>query len=234
MWEWLLSPVDASRAHDVGWAVSWHARAMVMGWGVLAPSAVLIARFFKVMPGQKWPEQLDNKVWWRSHWMGQSVVFMLTLVGLALVWPPSWQDLDLHRILGYCVLLGLLFQTLLGVARGSKGGPTETMPDGSLRGDHYDMTPRRIVFERVHKTFGYLLLMLATATIVAGLWDVNGPRWMWLVLAFWWVFYACTFTALQRRGMAVDTYQAIWGADPAHPGNQQAVSNWWQHTTRRR
>ena len=106
MWERLLSPVDATRAHDVGWAISWHARVMVLGWGVLAPSVVLLARFFKVMPGQKWPEQLDNKVWWHSHWMGQTIVLLLTLAGFALVWPPSWAKLDLHRIMGYCVLTG--------------------------------------------------------------------------------------------------------------------------------
>ena len=234
MWEWLLSAVDPSRAHDVGWAVSWHARAMVLGWGIMAPSVVLIARFFKVMPGQNWPVQLDNKVWWRSHWMGQSVVFALTLIGLALVWPPSWAGLSLHMIMGYCVLIGLLVQTVLGIARGSKGGPSEAAADGSLRGDHYDMTSRRLIFELVHKTVGYCLLTLAVATIVVGMWDANAPRWMWLVLVIWWMFYVCAFAMLQRAGMAVDTYQAIWGTDIVHPGNQQPTSNWWQRTTRRR
>jgi hypothetical protein len=27
------------------------------------------------------------------------------------------------------------------------------------------------------------------------------------------------WVTLQRRGLAVDTYQAIWGPDPQHPGN---------------
>lgn len=223
MWDWLLSPVDAARAHEVGWAVSWHARVMVLGWGILAPSAVLIARFFKVMPGQKWPEQLDNKTWWRSHWMGQSLVFGLTLLGLVLVWPSSWQNLGLHQVLGYCVLLGLLVQMVLGVARGSKGGPTAKCPKGSLRGDHYDMTHRRRVFELVHKTLGYILLLVAAGTILAGLWEANGPRWMWLCLAIWWSLYLFAFAMLQRRGMAVDTYQAIWGDDLSHPGNRRAA-----------
>ena len=224
MWDWLLSPVDAARAHEVSWAVSWHARVMVLGWGILAPSAVLVARFFKVMPGQKWPEQLDNKTWWHSHWMGQSLVFGLTLLGLVLVWPPSWQNLGLHQVLGYCVLFGLLVQTILGIARGSKGGPTAKCPDGSPRGDHYDMTRRRRVFELLHKTLGYILLLVAAGTILAGLWEANGPRWMWLCLALWWSLYLFAFAMLQRRGMAVDTYQAIWGDDLSHPGNRRAAS----------
>ena len=50
--DWLLAPIDPTRAHEVGLAISWHARLMVLGWGILAPLAVIIARFFKVMPGQ--------------------------------------------------------------------------------------------------------------------------------------------------------------------------------------
>ncbi|MEP5758910.1 MAG: cytochrome B [Litoreibacter sp.] len=234
MWEWLFFPIDAARANGAGWAVSWHARAMVLGWGVLAPCVVLIARFFKIMPGQKSPEQLDNKVWWRSHWMGQSVVLLLTLAGLALVWSPNWERMNLHQFMGYSLLIGLLLQTTLGIPRGSKGGPTDTTSNGSLRGDHYDMTQRRLMFELVHKTLGYVLLMLAAGTILVGLWDANGPRWMWLALAIWWVFYVCAFAMLQRRGMAIDTYQAIRGTDAVHPGNRRADTNWWQHTTRRR
>ena len=223
MWDWLLSPVDAARAHDVGWAVSWHARVMVVGWGILAPSAILMARFFKVMPGQNWPDQLDSKMWWHSHWMGQTVVFGLTLLGLILVWPPNWQNFGLHRMLGYGVLAGVLIQMVLGMARGSKGGPTATGAGGSLRGDHYDMTRRRRVFERVHKTFGYIVLLTAACTILVGLWEANGPRWMWLCLALWWSIYLFAFAMLQRRGMAVDTYKAIWGPDLTHPGNRRSA-----------
>jgi len=193
MWDWLLLPIDAGRGHDVGSLVSWHARMMVLGWGVLAPLAVFVARFFKVTPNQNWPEQLDNQLWWRSHWMGQSV------------------------------------QIALGLRRGSKGGPTSPAPDGSIRGDHYDMTPWRRKFEAMHKTIGYGVLILAALTILLGLWDVNGPRWIWIAIVTWWVALVCLFVILQKRGMAVDTYQAIWGTDPVHPGNQNSGSNWGMH-----
>lgn len=226
MLDWLLSPIDAQRAHDVGFAVSWHARAMVLGWGFLAPMSILIARFFKVMPNQNWPQELDNQMWWRSHWMGHSMVLLLSVFGFALVLPADWEQMTLHRWCGYGVLLLLICQVFLGLMRGSKGGPTALASDGSPRGDHYDMTPRRRGFEALHKTIGYGVLLLSVITIILGLWDANGPRWMWGVLVIWWLTFICLFAALQSKGRAVDTYQAIWGTDTSHPGNQGATPKW--------
>lgn len=226
MLEWLLSPIDPSRAHEVGWAISWHARVMVVGWGILAPLAVIIARFFKVMPGQDWPRELDNQVWWRSHWKGQVLVFVLSVIGVALVLPADFSALSLHTGFGYLVLLGMTVQVGLGVFRGSKGGPTAPAADGSPRGHHYDMTPWRRMFEVLHKSIGYAVLVLAALTILLGLWKSNGPVWMWLVLIVWWICLCVVFAILQRRGMAVDTYQAIWGTDAAHPGNQRPAPGW--------
>ncbi len=224
--EWLLAPIDPARVHEVGTALSWHGRAMVLGWGILAPLAVLIARFFKVLPRQDWPRELDTKFWWRSHWMGQSVVFLLSVFGLALVLPADWSRLGLHGWLGYAVLALLVLQVGLGIFRGSKGGPTAPASDGSWRGHHYDMTPWRRAFEALHKSLGYGVLALAAITILAGLWAANAPIWMWLALAIWWPALILVFLAFQRRGMAVDTYQAIWGDDPDHPGNRLPDPGW--------
>ncbi|MEL6588208.1 MAG: cytochrome b561 domain-containing protein, partial [Pseudomonadota bacterium] len=226
MWEWLLSPIDAARAHEVGFAISWHARAMVLAWGVLAPVAVIIARFFKVLPGQDWPRELDSMAWWRTHWIGQSFVAALTLAGLMLVLPTDWSAMSWHNWLGYGVIGGVVAQILLGLFRGSKGGPTAPAPDGSLHGHHYDMTPWRRKFEALHKSLGYGVIALAMVTILLGLWKANAPVWMWLALAVWWPALLAVFVMLQRRGMAVDTYQAIWGNDPSHPGNQGPPPGW--------
>ncbi|WP_147112284.1 cytochrome b561 domain-containing protein [Tateyamaria sp. syn59] len=220
--DWLLAPIDPSRAHEVGFAISWHARSMVLAWGILAPMAVIIARFFKVMPGQDFPREIDNLTWWRSHWMGQSLVVGLSLLGLVLVLPSDFATMSLHNWLGYAVLAGAGAQVLLGLFRGSKGGPT----DSQMRGHHYDMTPWRRVFEVLHKGIGYSVILLAIVTIVLGLWKANGPVWMWLVLTVWWTALAIAFVTMQKRGMAIDTYQAIWGTDPSHPGNQGPPPGW--------
>ena len=225
MWEWLLEPVDPSRPHLVDFAVSWHGRIMVLAWGVLAPLAIIAARFLKVLPWQDWPSELDSQFWWRSHWIGQSIVVALTIFGVALVYSgittKGW-----HGYLGYSVLIIAVSQAGLGMVRGSKGGPTARGPDGSLRGDHYDMTRWRLMFEAAHKSLGYLALALALLTVVFGLWSANAPRWMWLTIVVWWMLLLTISVVLQYRGWAVDTYQAIWGPDLHHPGNRRPSQGW--------
>jgi len=226
--EWLIAPLDPARPHEVGIALSWHARFMVLGWGILTPLAIIIARYFKVLPGQDWPRELDNKFWWRSHWMTQTLVLFLTAVGLALILasPQNTGEAIVHRMLGYAILVLAAVQALSGLFRGSKGGPTDPRADGSLRGDHYDMTPHRLLFERVHKGCGYLALALMVGAITTGIWTANAPNWMWLMLLAWWAVLAAISVYLQRQGRAVDTYQAIWGPDPAHPGNRMEQQGW--------
>ena len=82
------------------------------------------------------------------------------------------------------------------------------------------------IFEHVHKSTGYLLILLATAAILSGLWVANAPVWMWIALAAWWCVQILVFAWLQRSGYAVDTYQAIWGPDSRHPGNGMKPIGW--------
>lgn len=223
MMEWLLAPMDPGAPHEVGGYLSWHARLMVLAWGILAPLGVFVARYFKVLPGQDWPQALDNHLWWNTHRICQYSACVLMLVGLWLILnagPITYRP-GPHALLGWSALALALVQIMGGILRGTKGGPTDPAPDGTLRGDHYDMTPRRLAFEYIHKSAGYLGLALAVAAILTGLWQANAPNWMWLVLVLWWLGLLVASVRLQRRGMAVDTYQAIWGPDPRLPGNQR-------------
>lgn len=231
MWEYLSAPIDAERAHELSDTQLWHARMMFLAWGIIAPTAVIIARFFKVLPGQDWPNRLDSQFWWRYHWIGHSIVLVLTLVAAALVYLNSGSDHHWHGFLGYVVVALVCFQVILGYFRGTKGGPLDPLPDGSLRGDHYSMSGRRRRFELLHKSVGYATLLIALTTLFFGLWLSNSPRWMWFLVIAWWCLLVCVFIALQRRGMALDTYQAIWGPEPVHPGNKLPVS--WGMNRRR-
>lgn len=228
MLDWLLSPIDAERAHEISFAVSWHARTMTLAWGILVPMAIFAARYLKVMPGQDWPNELDNKSWWHCHWMGQALAYGFSLLGFGLILGSRNGPFspDLHTMLGYVVLALGAVQVLLGVFRGSKGGPTAPAIDGSLNGDHYDMTPKRLLFERLHRTLGYLALLLGALAILSGLWKANAPSWMWLSIVMFWCFLAVLSVVMQKRGMAVDTYQAIWGPDPSLPGNKIPKEGW--------
>lgn len=220
MVEWLLGAIDPSRPHEVAPLVAWHGRLMVFTWSVAIPLGVLAARFGKVWPGQNWPQELDNKTWWRAHLMAQNAAAVAAALALALIVAAAWSgDAPLHRLLGWAALALLALQILSGWMRGSKGGPTAPDREGGWRGDHYDMTRRRVMFEYWHKTAGYAALMLALAATVSGMWAANAPRWMWLGLAALWTLHVGVFIALQRAGRSVDTYQAIWGVSRRHPGN---------------
>lgn len=226
--DWLLAPIDSMRPHDVGILLSWHGRIMVVAWAFLIPVGVLLARFFKVLPGQDWPRHLDNRTWWLGHLVLQQLGAALTLLGLLLVLLETGGNSDRisHWAPGYFVVAATLVMIAAGWLRGSKGGPTDPAADGSLAGDHYDMTVRRRVFEYVHKTVGYAAVTVSVAAIYSGLWYANAAHWMWLVITLWWIILITVFVTLQRRGHSLDTYQAIWGPEKTHPGNRLKPIGW--------
>lgn len=221
MVDWLLAPIDPARPHDLAEAAYWHGRLMVLAWAFLFPIGILAARFFKVMPGQDWPRVIDNLAWWHAHLALQYTGGAVVLIALGLIlWSPGGGGL--HAVFGWWVIALCLYQFLAGWLRGTKGGPT----DNSMRGDHYDMTPRRKLFEYSHKSLGYLALVLSVGAIATGLWLANAPRWMWLAILAWWATLIIAFIAFQRRGMSVDTYQALWGPSEDHPGNRMKPIGW--------
>ena len=225
MFEWLNLPLSGVSTHTLApWAM-WHARCMVLAWGVLLPLGVLAARFFKVTPRQDWPHALDNRAWWHAHRALQWAGVIVMSLGAALAWGQGGNPgaaARAHAWAGWLLCAVAWLQIAGGLARGSKGGPT----DRQLRGDHYDMTPRRLAFERVHKALGWLALLAALAVVALGLQRADAPRWMALALALWALALGAAFVHWQRRGRCIDTYQAIWGPDARHPGNRIAPIGW--------
>lgn len=220
-----MAPLSgASEHHLAPWAF-WHARWMVLGWGVLLPAGALAARYFKVWPGQRWPQQLDNKTWWQLHRMLQWAGIVAMTIGALLAWGQGQRATvaaSIHAWVGWTLIgLGWL-QVAAGLARGSKGGPT----DLRLRGDHYDMTAYRRRFERLHKGLGWLAVLAAVVVIALGLTLADAPRWMALLLCGWWSALALLALRWQRQGRCIDTYQAIWGPNPTHPGNRLRPTGW--------
>ena len=229
MLEWLLAPLSGAATHSLAPWAYWHARLMVLGWAVLLPVGVLVARFYKVTPRQDWPRQLDNKTWWHAHRGLQWAGVVAVAGGAAWAWgqgsaasSAASSAAQLHATLGWALCAAALLQIVGGQLRGSKGGPTGEQ----MRGDHYDMTPRRRWFERVHKGLGWLALLASVLAIALGLWVADAPRWMALALALWWLALGIAFARLQAAGRCIDTYQAIWGPDRAHPGNALPQPGW--------
>jgi hypothetical protein len=225
MIDWLLQPLSGSAHHVIAPWASWHARGMVLAWGVLLPLGALVARYYKVTPVQRWPAELDNKTWWHAHRGLQWTGVLVMSVAAALAWGRgrgASAAALVHAWAGWALVAAGWLQVVYGLRRGSKGGPTET----TLRGDHYDMTPRRLHFERVHKGLGWLSVLAAIGVIALGLHLADAPRWMAVVLAAWWLLLIAAAWQLQRQGRCIDTYQAIWGPDPRHPGNRLPPVGW--------
>lgn len=233
MVDWLLLPLSGSSQHQIAPWAYWHARCMVLAWGVLMPVGALAARYFKVLPRQPWPEQLDNKAWWHTHRALQWAGVALMSLGALLAWGQGSGAGTValaHAWAGWALVALGWVQIAAGLRRGTKGGPT----DVQMQGDHYNMTPHRMGFERLHKGLGWLALLAAVAVMVLGLQLADAPRWMAVVLAAWWLLLAGAAWQWQRQGRCIDTYQAIWGPDPRHPGNHLKPIGWGvrrPHTT---
>jgi hypothetical protein len=147
MMEWLLTPISGATGHAIAPWAALHGRLMVLSWSFLLPVGMLAARYFKVTPGQDWPRALDNKLWWRTHlWVQSAGVAAMTLAVLIALENASGAGgaAPVHRLCGWTAAAIAWLQVAGALLRGDKGGPTEP----ALRGDHYDMTPRRVAFER--------------------------------------------------------------------------------------
>ncbi len=221
---WALTPISGADDHAIEPVLAWHGRLMVASWGVILPVGVTIARYFKVTPRQDWPRQLDNKFWFYNHrrlqWLGVATMSLALVFALQRSGENSSAAASAHRLIGWMVVAAGWTQVAATWFRGTKGGPTEP----ELRGDHYDMTPRRVAFEALHKCLGWTAIAFAAAGMFLGLVITDAPRWMPLTLALWWIVYGASAGGLQAKGWRVDTYRAIWGPDPSLPGNRRASS----------
>ncbi len=207
--------------------IAWHGRLMVIAWVFLLPAGIIVARFFKITPRQRWPDEIDNRFWWRSHLWLQCLGGIALLVALVLiliapedVHRQNW----LHRYLGWLLVSLCFVQFMSGLLRGTTGGPDRPAPDGTFSGDHFDMTLRRRVFEAVHRSNGYLLLVLSVASVVTGIATALAPVWKLPLIVMWWLLLIAAFVYLQRRGMHLDSYQAIWGQGASPETRHQIIS----------
>ncbi len=235
---WFVLPVAVLLASVVGFglalsgsvtsAMAVHAALMLTAWGLLIPAGGIVARYFKVMPGQDFPRVVENLTWWRWHRGLQYGGMAVATVALGVILSETGGRFDtLHGRCGLAVMTLGWLQVVSGLLRGTKGGPTDSRanPLGpeTWRGDHYDMTPRRHVFEAWHKPAGWAAVMLASATILFGLQLVGSPAWLLFVVG---ALQATIFISIVdgvARQRWVATYASLWGPDPRHPGNRSTA-----------
>ena len=199
-------------------AFYWHGAMMAVAWLVLIPAGGIVARFYKVRLTQDYPAQLDDRFWWDTHRIVQSTGAALAALAVWWAYDARGEVIDWqvgHVQLGIVALGLCALQMLSPLLRGSKGGPTDTYADPAdpltWRGDHYDMTLQRRLFEAWHKKAGYAAMAVALAALWTGIETAGLPDW-WKggILAAVAVFGLC-FARLTRQWRRVDTWLAIWG-----------------------
>lgn len=127
-----------------------HGCMMVISWIVLAPNAILFARYFKfIFPSVK---PCNIQFWFHIH---RPFMMCVTLASLAafitILWDNKWSWVDyeidmiefIHSIFGICTIGFSVIQMILGTLRPDK--------------DH----PRRCVFNHVHRTLGISTFILS-------------------------------------------------------------------------
>ena len=193
---------------------------MALAWLVLLPAGALIARFYKVRPAPGRSHRLDDQFWWNTHRVLQTLGAALAALAAWWAYVARGRVMDwpvLHVQLGAAALALCAAQILVPLFRGTKGGPTDEFADPAdpltWRGDHYDMTLRRRLFERWHKNGGYVAMGLGVAASWTGI-DLVGLEedWQWGVAVCVGVF-AVLFTRLSLQRRRVDTWLAIRGPE---------------------
>jgi len=199
----------------------WHGLMMALAWLVLLPAGALVARFYKVLPRQDFPAVTDSKAWWRAHLLLQYGGTALAAAGLWAAWDAldgAWNLSNPHAVLGLAVMGLCAMQVVSAWLRGTKGGPTDTHADpadpGTWRGDHFDMTRRRRLFEGWHKRGGYLAFLLAVPATWLGVGLIGLPGWVQALPLVSAAVFAAAYARLTRRRRRVDTWAAIWGPSP--------------------
>ena len=193
-----------------------HAALMTTAWAGIMPMGALIARYGKVTRHQRFPDELDNRFWWNWHRGLQYAGVALSAVGLvAVLGVTGGGGQTTHGQYGLALALLSVVQVAGAALRGTKGGPTDEGADPghpeTWRGDHFDMTRRRVVFEAVHKTLGWSTLAGAGVVILLGVQLVGAPGWLLAVLGAAYLTLAMVAFIQASSRRRVTTYAAIWG-----------------------
>lgn len=207
----------------------YHALLMVGIWFVLVPVCIIAIRYGKPKPrphGIREEILLRHAAWWwfSLHKFGFYFAMGLALAGAAVALTVSGGfSGSVHSLFGIAaVALGCL-QLVSAWLRGTHGGRYYHTADpddpATWHGDHYNMTPRRRMFEAYHKTAGYFAGFFAAGAVASGLMQYPMPILAGAVLAIA-VALLLLCVVLERMGLRYDGYRAAFGNDPDHPYNK--------------
>ncbi|XP_042404325.1 cytochrome b561 and DOMON domain-containing protein At3g07570-like [Zingiber officinale] len=91
----------------------WHGLLTILGWGLLMPVGIIMARYFKHY----------DPIWFYSHISIQGVGFVLGLAGIIAGFSlddNGVSNVDTHKAIGYCILVGGILQVMAFLIRPDK------------------------------------------------------------------------------------------------------------------
>ena len=155
-----VPPNIVTKAGGLNTKIFLHGSLMIISWGWMLPSGVIIAKLFKHRP---------NGLWFKIH----RVVQPLGLLIATVAWIIALVNFDVfsstggkayyHGVLGITVMTIGLIQPINAFVR----------PHPPLPGD--PTTTSRLVWEIVHQSLGYFASLLAVMTIFLGTLLVPAP-----------------------------------------------------------
>lgn len=216
------------RSIEIHW--NYHALVMVFVWAVVVPACVTAMRFHKPAPSLRGIRR-DVSLWHREWWffsvhkfgMFFGMFVALSAGGIAFFVSGTFSG-SVHAYLGALTLLMGLIQIISSQLRGSRGGKyregANPNDPATWRGDQYDRTIRRRVFEAVHRTCGYFSVILAFGAVGSGLVQYQMPvlATTVLVICFFWL---AVWVRYEFKERAYDGYRVAHGYGLEHPYNKE-------------
>ena len=216
------------RTFGANWNI--HGILMLTVWIVLVPLCITIMRFHKPPPSEKGivrDVKLRHREWWffSIHKFGLFFAMSLAIAGSAFAWLASGGfSGSVHAWFGSITVLLGVTQIISSQFRGTRGGKYREGADpdnpDTWRGDQYDHTPKRRMFEAIHKTTGYFTLFFAIGAVGSGLMQYHMPG-LTLAVVLIVLIWLAAWAIYDFKGRAHDGYRVAHGYGLEHPYNKE-------------
>jgi uncharacterized Zn-binding protein involved in type VI secretion len=161
-----------------------HGILMFVAWGVLAPVAMMIARFAK-----QWPWFGDNGRWFKHFHRPMMILAVLITWAsfiIALIMVEGNHFMVTHTYFGLVVVICATYQPINAAMRGTHE-------------DHAQMTRKRVIFETVHKATGRTAILIGLVAIPTGIKALGGSDAFFTFYIVWASLLAVVFIALSIK-----------------------------------
>lgn len=210
--------------------LDYHGILMYIIWIILIPIGIIAIRYGKPMPS---PYGIQEKLnlsnyhkWWQffiHKYLLYTAVGILLAGTAAMLIFRGFSGASVHSLFGIATVVLAVLQIASSLLRGTHGGRYYSKNDpndpSTWKGDHFDMTLRRRLFEAFHKNVGYFACFFAVASVASGLMRHPIPALVVvMVVTVLGIMAVCL--VLEYKGFKYDTYRSVFGTNPDLPFNK--------------